>query len=128
MCQEHKKNCELVCLKSTCRLAICHKCALFGSHKGHEPILPEEEFRGYIKEMKIKLLTNFEEFQQEKTEIDSGMLLEKLNDKMKNNMEKDQQTVKNFYQKIRNESERFEEAAISEIKDIYKKTYLLLIF
>lgn len=34
MCLEHGKPKELVCV--SCRKLVCHTCALFGAHKGHD--------------------------------------------------------------------------------------------
>ena len=34
MCLEHGKPRELICIK--CQKKVCHTCALFGSHKGHD--------------------------------------------------------------------------------------------
>ena len=34
MCLEHGKPKELVCV--SCRKQVCHTCALFGAHKGHD--------------------------------------------------------------------------------------------
>lgn len=39
-CAAHSKPLELICI--TCRSKICHNCALFGEHKGHD-IREEDE-------------------------------------------------------------------------------------
>lgn len=34
MCLEHGKQRELICI--SCQKTVCHTCALFGGHKGHD--------------------------------------------------------------------------------------------
>lgn len=34
VCPKHGKECELICV--TCKHKICHNCALFGEHRGHD--------------------------------------------------------------------------------------------
>ncbi len=39
-CKEHKKIRDIVCID--CKMWICYKCGLFGSHKGHKIVSKEE--------------------------------------------------------------------------------------
>ena len=34
LCDEHNRKLEIVCIQD--RERICHNCALFGTHKGHD--------------------------------------------------------------------------------------------
>ena len=62
ICIAHDKPKELICL--TCREMVCHTCALFGDHKGHDV----RERVDTMKEIEVRtevLIDMFEQMDQE---------------------------------------------------------------
>lgn len=57
-CLKHGKTNELVCI--TCKKKICHNCALFGEHKGHDI----KEFEEAMKEVVVRTELLMEMFEQ----------------------------------------------------------------
>lgn len=58
ICIAHDKPKELICL--TCRDMVCHTCALFGDHKGHDV----REKVDTMKEIEVRTEVLMEMFEQ----------------------------------------------------------------
>lgn len=61
-CQEHNKKAELICV--TCKHQICHNCALFGDHKGHDIREHDEAMKEVVVRTEV-LMEMFEQMDQE---------------------------------------------------------------
>ena len=72
---KHGKVNELVCI--TCKKKICHNCALFGEHKGHDV----KEFQEAMKEVVVRtevLMEMFEQVDQEFARVQADQTLQNL--------------------------------------------------
>lgn len=61
-CPKHGKNNELICIN--CRHRICHNCALFGEHKGHDIREQDEAMKEVVVRTEV-LMEMFEQLDQE---------------------------------------------------------------
>lgn len=105
ICIAHDKPKELICL--TCRDMVCHTCALFGDHKGHDV----REKIDTMKEIEVRtevLMEMFEQMDQEVEKLQKDMNWQNLKNIMvdrKNHLKTVITNKFNEWQKILNKME-----------------------
>lgn len=81
LCEKHTKANELICV--TCKKMICHSCALFGEHKGHDVREKDEALKEIVVRTEV-LMEMFEQMDTECVKMQKDNTFQRFKDKMIN--------------------------------------------